>query len=102
MNYLLKSLFFTILLLSLYSASPLTIITYLAVSISNPFIASGSKIGNKPYYNCEIIPEATILRKNWKIFRDETLNSYKNYSTILGDLFFENLVKKNMNGKNYI
>ena len=63
--------------------NPLLILTSTVVTLSNPKIKNGSTIENKPYHDYKTLPEAVILRNNWKIFREETLNSYKNYSTIL-------------------
>ena len=77
MNNLLKCLYLTVFLIGFNLTNPLLILTLIIVTMSNPIIKEGSTIGNRPYYDYETLPEAVILRNNWKIFREETLNSYK-------------------------
>jgi len=64
----------------------------LVSSITNPIYRYTSLVGNEPFYKDSLLPESRILTKNWKIFRDEALASYKTYSSIKGDMFFEDIV----------
>ena len=68
---------------------------YSALFVANPIFKKSSLIGNNPFYPDTILPEALYLTKNWKIFRDEAVNSYKTFSTIRGDMFFGNDIIKN-------
>ena len=61
----------------------------------NIILKSCSIHDNKPYYNHKILKECIILKDNWRIFRNEALGTYENYSTITNDLFFnDSLVDK--------
>ena len=51
-------------------------------------------VANRALYRDTLLPSAKILTKNWKIFRDEALSSYKTYTTIKNDMFFESIVEK--------
>lgn len=65
----------------------------------NPIVKYSSCIGNKPYYHYSTLKSAKILTENWKIFRDEALATYKSYSTIKGDHFFNDIVQNKKDWK---
>ncbi len=65
----------------------------LIAKIINPVIASCSLIGNEVMYNTDTLETSKELIKFWKVFRKEALETYENYSTIKGDMFFEDIVK---------
>lgn len=67
---------------------------FLITNTLNPIYKYFSLIGDKIYYNNNTLEESKILQKNWKMIRDEALSTYKNFSTIKGDLFFEDDVIK--------
>jgi beta-hydroxylase len=67
---------------------------YYVTNIINPIFNNCSLIGDEIYYDNNTLEESKILQKNWKMIRDEALSTYKNYSTIKGDLFFEDDVIK--------
>ncbi len=58
------------------------------LSLTNPVCKYTSLIGNEPFYNNSILDTTKILQKNWKVFRDEGLSTYKSYTTIMGDQYF--------------
>ena len=58
------------------------------LSLTNPVCKYTSLIGNEPFYNNSILETTKILQKNWKVFRDEALSTYKSYTTIIGDQYF--------------
>ena len=65
----------------------------LSRKIFNPIIANCSLIGNEVMYNTDTLETSKELVKFWKVFRKEALETYENYSTIRGDMFFEDIVK---------
>ena len=62
--------------------------------ITNPIFKYTSLIGNEPFYKDTLLDSCKIMRNNWKIFRDEALSTYKSYTSIKGDLFFDDIVEK--------
>lgn len=42
----------------------------------NPIQKYTSLIGDKVYYNNNLLKESIILKKNWEIIRDEALNTF--------------------------
>ena len=89
-------LFVFLILLHLIINYNQNIRNYIIIKIttySNNILENESLVGNNTFYNPNIIPESSILTKNWKIIRDEALLHYTNFKTITNDLFFKNLVK---------
>jgi beta-hydroxylase len=60
--------------------------------LTNPVCKYTSLIGNEPFYNNSILETTQILQKHWKAFRDEALSTYKSYTTIKGDQYFNDIV----------
>lgn len=61
------------------------------VSVINPVCKYTSLIGNEPFYKNSLLETTRILQKNWKVFRDEALSTYKSYTTIKEDQFFNDI-----------
>ncbi len=99
--YMYNKLFIVIVIIIFFYFINLRCLYYSAINyfsnIINPYIASNSLIGNKPFYNSSFLHETRILNKNWKIFRDEALLSYNSYSDVKGDYFFEDDIIKTNN-----
>ena len=66
---------------------------YLLFFISNQIYTYTSCIGNDPFYSDYLLETSQILTKNWKVFRDEALSTYKSYNSIKGDLFFTDIIE---------
>jgi beta-hydroxylase len=63
----------------------------------NKLFESSSKIPCQELYrDISIIDEALIIRDNFEVFRDEVKEIYKNFKTIKNDMFFDSLVKNEM------
>ena len=68
-------------------------IIILSVVLNYVYISS-SLIGDNIFYPNDLFHETRILKKHWKVFRDEALKTYKFYTTIQGDMFFESDIIK--------
>ena len=66
----------------------------LLLLILNPLFKYSSIHKIHSTYQDNLFKEIQILKNNWNIIRDEVLSSYKTYTTIKGDLFFNDIVKK--------
>ena len=60
--------------------------------ITNPIYKYTSLIGNEPFYKDSLLETSSFLTKNWKVFRDEAVASASTYTSIKGDLFFDDIV----------
>ena len=69
------------------------IIVELMMNRCNKFFAQSSLIGNEKMYKDTLLETSSFLTKNYEIFKEEALNSFKSYTTITKDLYFTDLVK---------
>ena len=67
-------------------------IFYILSNIVNPIYKYTSLIGNEPFYKDSVLETSSFLTKNWEIFRDEAVASASTYTSIKGDLFFDDIV----------
>jgi len=81
-----------IILVCVYTINDPYAIPKLVATTTTPLYRYTSLIGNEPLYEDSLLPESRMLTKNWKVFRDEALATYKTYSSIKGDMFFEDIV----------
>ena len=62
--------------------------------IVNFILNECSLIGNEPVFPIETVEDAIVLKRNWRIFRDDAMSSYGDFSSISKDLFFQGLIEK--------
>ena len=98
LNLLIISLLLLLLLIMIIFKNKDNLIEFTGI-ITNPIFEKTSTIDIQPIYNDSLLETSKILTKNYPIFKEEVLNSYKIYTTIKGDQFFEDIVEKNTDWK---